>query len=175
MEKLKFYAKPEDDDLFEEEGHYPTEAALNYIKNWCTVWETINDIPTMKFGEYFADKDKTQELLEYISKLWWYADIGVEIENDKIGLHTIGWSGNESIIRELKNSSLWVMHWRKSYAGGHYFFDLGREEEEFVYNDDAYNEAIHWYSLGLKAQLENKVDEFKPKKVKFKLETDGDN
>lgn len=167
-EKLELFKKPVGDDLFEEEGHYPSEASLNYIKNWCSVWEQ-GDTPALKFGAYFGDQDKTQELLDFITQLWWYPDMGVGIEGNKIELHTLGWSGNEDIIRELKNSSLWIMHWRKQYAGGHYYFDLGREEEKFVYNDDAYNEAITWYGLGLRAAAENKVKEFKPTKVKFKV------
>jgi hypothetical protein len=169
MEKLELFKKPADDELFEKEGHYPTEAALNYIKNWCSVWEP-GETPTLKFGEYFGDQSKVQELLEFITKLWWYTDIGVEIKNDKIELHTLGWSGNEDIIRELKNSSLWLIHWRKTYAGGHYYFDLGREKEEFVYDNDAYTEAMHWFSLGVRAASENKTEEFTPKKVNFKTE-----
>ncbi len=168
-EKAKLFERPIDDDLFEEDGHYPTEAALNYIKNWCSIWDTVNGVPTMMFGQYFGDKEKTQELLDFITQLWWYADMGVGVEGDKIELHTLGWSGNEDIIRELKHSSLWIWNWRKTYAGGHYYFDLGREEDKFVHDDDAYNDAMTWYGLGLKAAAENKVEEFKPSKVNFKV------
>lgn len=169
-EKLELFKKPSDDDLFEEEGHYPTEAALDYIKNWCSVWETVDDVPMMRFGAYFGDKEKTQELLDFITQLWWYGDMGIGVEGDKIELHTLGWSGNEDIVRELKNSSLWLMHWRKTYAGGHYYFDLGREEEKFVYNDDAYNDAMTWYGRGVLAAKITKIREFKPTKVKFKTD-----
>lgn len=170
MEKLNFYPKPSEKEMFEEEGHYPSEVSLNYIKNWCSVWETVDNVPSMKFGAYFGDKEKTQELLDFITELWWYPDMGVDVEGDKIELHTLGWSGNEDIIRELKNSSLWLMHWRKTYAGGHYYFDLGREEEKFVYNDDAYNNAMMWYGRGILAAKTDKIKEFKPTKVKFKTD-----
>lgn len=168
-EKLELFERPAASDLFEEEGHYPTEAALNYIKNWCSVWDH-GDSPTIKFGEYFGDKDKTQELIDFITQLWWYGDMGITVEDNKIELHTLGWSGNEDIVRELKNSSLWLMHWRKTYAGGHYYFDLGREEEKFVYNDDAYNDAMTWYGRGVLAAKITKIREFKPTKVKFKTD-----
>lgn len=173
MEKLELFKKPADDELFEKEGHYPTEAALNYIKNWCSVWEP-GETPSLKFGEYFGDKTKTKELLDFIAQIWWYSDIAINVEGDKIELHTFGWSGNEDIVRELKNSSLWLIHWRKTYAGGHYYFDLNRDKEEFAYDDDAYNEALTWYGLGLKAAAENKVEEFKPVKVNFKTEKQDD-
>lgn len=169
MDKLDLYKKPEHDDLFEEDGQYPTGAALDYIKNWC-IWQTIDNVPIMKFGAYFGDKEKVQELLDFITQLWWYPDMGVEVEGDKIELHTLGWSGNEDIIRELKNSSLWLIHWRKTFAGGHYYFDLGRDKEEYVHDDQAYNDALNWYQLGLRAAREGKIEELQPRKVNFKIE-----
>ena len=170
MDKLDLYKKPENDDFFEEDGHYPTEAALDYIKNWCSVWQTIDNVPMMKFGAYFGDKEKVQELLDFITQLWWYPDMGVEIDSDKIELHTLGWSGNEDIIRELKNSSLWLIHWRKTFAGGHYYFDLGRDKEEYVHDDQAYNDALNWYQLGLRAAREGKIEEWQPRNFNFKIE-----
>jgi hypothetical protein len=95
--------------------------------------------------------------------------MGIEIEGDKIELHTLGWSGNEDIIRELQKSSLWLMHWSKTFAGGHYYFNLGRYEEEYAHDDEAYNNAINWYELGLRAAKEGKVEEYQPRKVNFKV------
>lgn len=167
MNKSELFPKPSSEEMFENDGHYPTEKSLNYIKNWCSIWDNTDDVPIMKFGQYFGNKYKTQELLDFLKELWWYSDMGIEIENNKIELHTLGWSGNEDIVRELKNSSLWLMHWRKTHTGGHYYFNLERDEEKFTYDEDAYNDAMHWYLLGIKAAVENKTEEFKPVKVKF--------
>ena len=39
--------------------------------------------------------------------------------------HTGEWSGNESIISEMKRNSLfWSFCWRKSITGGHFWFKI---------------------------------------------------
>ena len=167
---------PVPEELFEEEGHYPSDAALEYLKNWCSY--SVNNADgtsELKFGQYFGDMEKTMLLLSFIKELWWYPDMGINYENGKLELHTLGWSGNESIINILRNSSLWLIYWRKTHAGGHYYFDITRDGKEEEHNEDAYNEACKWFGLGLRAQSENKVSEFKPAKENFKLLKDESN
>lgn len=80
----------------------------------------------------------TNALIEYIRERWQYADCGYFKLTGKrvlkLELHTGGWSGNEDIIEALKrNYTFWGMHWRKSTAGGHYYFKIknfSKENEE---------------------------------------------
>ena len=113
----------------DDEG-YPTEAALGKIVKW----------------DY---KDGWTGLLEFVGRLWAYADAGYwsmekdvvvrDLPNYKVvadvyHLSTAGWSGNESIIRALeKNWMFWTFCWEQSKLGGHYIFDV-KNEELSVYN-----------------------------------------
>lgn len=103
------------EDFLDEDG-YPTDAALDHIKNW--PWQ----------------KSYT-ELFETIKELWAYADWGWSEgwedhpwrEGEKIycyHISTAGWSGNESIIRAMQeNAMFWCMCWIQSRRGGHYIFE----------------------------------------------------
>ena len=46
-----------------------------------------------------------------------------------VELHTIGWSGNESIIAELENTIFWMLKFRAYSTGGHYYFRLNKNSE----------------------------------------------
>ena len=107
------------DQLHDEHG-YPTNDALDYIKNWAFV----NGKTGSKFG-----KDSLNELIEYIKALWWYGEEAVEYHDGLLELHTYGWSGNEEIISELKNTDLWLMKFKAHLAGGHYYFKIDSDSE----------------------------------------------
>lgn len=126
--ELDFIPRP--DEVVTEDG-YPTDEALEYIKNWAAdmVLEPTPEDPSrrvMKFGKYFGDVSKKEELLSFIEEIWWMPDWGF-VRHDKghLELHTAGWSGNEAIIRELKETALWLMDWKRTEAGGHYYFNIG--------------------------------------------------
>ena len=110
-------------ELFDENG-YPTPEALDYIKNWAF----INGKVGSKFG-----KGLHNELIEYIKELWWFSQDGIEyqdeIQDGLLEIHTLGWSGNEEIISELKDTDLWLMKFRAKAAGGHYYFKIDAESE----------------------------------------------
>ena len=112
------------EELFDGDG-YPTEEALDYIKNWGLQWRQLEK---PKQGEFFG-KNKYEELISYIKDLWWYGDDGVVYEDGLLELHTMGWSGNEEIIAELKHTDLWLTKFRAKSAGGHYFFKIDAESE----------------------------------------------
>lgn len=176
LEKTKVELFPVPAKFFEDDGHYPTDEALDYIKNWCS-YGVINEDGSseLKFGKYFGDMKQTMNLLSFIKELWWYPDMGIDYKKGKLELHTLGWSGNESIINVLKNSSLWLIYWRKTHTGGHYYFDITRDGKEDEYDEDAYNNACVWYGLGILAATDNQIAELKPIKENFKLLSDESN
>ena len=107
--------------LLDEEG-YPTDEALKYFRNWGS--EKIDG--ELVFGKFFNNTDYT-DLLDYIKQLWYYGSDAYNKEDGMFELHTGGWSGNESIIEELKNTSFWLIKFRAYSCGGHYYFRLNRE------------------------------------------------
>lgn len=112
------------EQLHDEHG-YPTNDALDYIKNWGLQWRQLEK---PKQGEFFG-KDKYEELISYIKDLWWYGDDGVVYEDGLLELHTMGWSGNEDIISILKDTNLWLTKFKAKSAGGHYYFKIDAESE----------------------------------------------
>jgi hypothetical protein len=116
MEKQLEYPYPK--ELFDADG-YPTDEALEYIRNWG--YEKEGD--EMVFGKFFSSGNY-DELIEYVKGLWNYGEHAYKHEDGMFELHTIGWSGNESIIYELKNTILWSMKFRAQLSGGHYYFRL---------------------------------------------------
>jgi len=88
---------------------YPTEELLGWIK------------------QYDVLKEGLEPLLEVIEESWWMPDWGIVRKRQYDGyfsyeLHTGGWSGNEDIISALRTNMFFFIWWRKSYAGGHYYF-----------------------------------------------------
>ncbi len=116
MEKQLEYPYP--NELFDADG-YPTDEALEYIRNWG--YEREGD--ELVFGKFFGS-DSCDELIEYVKGLWNYGEHAYKLEDGMFELHTLGWSGNESIIYELKNTILWSMKFRAQLSGGHYYFRL---------------------------------------------------
>ena len=92
------------------EDGYPTDEELEFIKNFDLV------------------KCDVDELLEYIRSVWQYHEWGFKLTGKnvkKLELHTGGWSGNEDVIRALKeNVIFWPMYWHKHVRGGHYYFKI---------------------------------------------------
>jgi hypothetical protein len=91
-------------EILDDEG-YLTDTALEIIENW----------------DMF--KKGTEELLAFISDIWYFGDWGFKREGDKLELHTGGWSGNELVIRHLQKNFFWTFFWESSRRGGHYYFD----------------------------------------------------
>lgn len=100
-----------------EEDPYPTDRELAIIRKWDTI------------------KYRIPDLIEYIKAVWWIPDRHFRLYRGrqhlfrkacmKLELHTGGWSGNESVIGALmRNYLFWSMSWRKSTAGGHYWFEI---------------------------------------------------
>jgi len=88
---------------------YPTEADLEYIKNY-------------KFAEHKSFK----LLLNFIEDLWHWSDF-ISWDKYNMEMHTGGWSGNEDIIEALQGTDFWLLCWQESRRGGHYKFSLKEE------------------------------------------------
>lgn len=87
---------------------YPSEPELKYIR------------------EFDCVKDDPFKLVKFIGEIWAYADDGgFVLRKNKLTLHTGGWSGNEDIIRALRdNEYFFMLFWMKSERGGHYLFEI---------------------------------------------------
>jgi len=77
-------------------------------------------IALRSYGNDYADWTKMLWLLEDI---WHWGDKVVQNQN-KIELHTGGWSGNELIIQYLQETIFWSVCWIRSERGGHYYFKI---------------------------------------------------
>lgn len=87
-------------------NEYPLDEDLEKIRKW--------------------DLNKIRELFEFIEEIWWTPERGfVRLKDDKIQLHTGGWSGNEDIIDALlSNYMVCALTWCASFRGGHYLFEI---------------------------------------------------
>ncbi len=111
---------PYPDKLLDEDG-YPTEQALDYIKNWSCGF--VNG--TYVLGKYYKNLDFT-DLIEYIRSIWYYDD-AIVYKHGLLEIHTLGWSGNEDIIQELRNTTMWQFRHEATESGGHYYFRLNKK------------------------------------------------
>lgn len=110
-----------DGDLLDDHG-YPTEATLAYIRNWGS--ERDED-GKLTFGKWFLEPAGSPDLLEFIKQIWYYGeDAYTQHDNGLFELHTLGWSGNEEVIYELKQTVFWLQKYRAYTTGGHYYFRL---------------------------------------------------
>lgn len=122
-EKIQRVSYEYPEELMDHEG-YPTSEALRYIKNWSIHFES--EETQVKSGIYFG-KGMYQELIDYVNSIWIYDTFNYE--DGLLEIHTMGWSGNEEIIAELKLTDLWMHKFRCHQTGGHYFFSIDGESE----------------------------------------------
>lgn len=109
-------------DVLLDEGGYPTQEALDFIKNWTIVSPTEEE-KSIEFGQFFGKQETYKDLILYLKLIWYYPE-GIVYEDGLLEIHTIGWSGNEDIVRELKNTCLWMFKHRATRTGGHYYFRI---------------------------------------------------
>jgi len=92
---------------------YPDEESLRQIKEWDILKQGI------------------QGLLDLIEENTNWADRQIHQTGKRViqyEYHTGGWSGNEDVINALhQNFLFWSMFWKKSTAGGHYYFKIKLE------------------------------------------------
>ena len=87
---------------------YPTEEELEKIRHW-------------PIGKY-------RELAEYVCRLWKYEDTAT-LKKEPSGsytlrLATVGWSGNEDVVRALHSNMFYMACWYLSKRGGLHIFRI---------------------------------------------------
>ena len=114
METSKLIERLPRIDLLDD-GGYPTDDYLEYIKKYTGEVLPIND-----FVEYVLQDG------------WWMPEWGFRLRRKyrgvrKLELHTGGWSGNEDIMEailgniHLTRREMQYVMWR---TGGHYYFEI---------------------------------------------------
>ena len=94
---------------FLDEDGYPYEKDLKRIETW---------------------KYKFSILMDFVKERWKYVDIAWDQDGKKFEISTMGWSGNEEIIDALmSNHIFWLFCWVQSTRGGHYIFEMPKEEK----------------------------------------------
>ena len=88
---------------------YPTKAEFKTIEDW-------------------SDFKNFGELMDFVQDIWWNSEWGWTQRGKRVikySVSTGGWSGNESIIRAMRdNYMFWSMCWVSSRRGGHYKFEI---------------------------------------------------
>ena len=105
----------EHNEMLNDDG-YPTDAALDVIRLWH--W------------------DDSKGWFKFIEGLWHFRGWGWKEDDEaheyledeivrRYHVSTCGWSGNEAIIRAMKenNHMLWTLTWVQSRRGGHHIFE----------------------------------------------------
>ena len=80
-------------------------------------------------------KENTMPIMDFIRMIcenWNHGSMGYHLSRKykgkyKFELHTLGWSGNEAIIREITNNIYLTHIYMKYYqwrTGGHYYFEV---------------------------------------------------
>jgi hypothetical protein len=90
--------------------------------------------PTDEFLKWIEEFNPLEhQVLNFINVLfenWCHGDYGYKLKKKYAGycsleLHTLGWSGNEDLLRALeKNIYFFLLYWKKTERGGHYYFSL---------------------------------------------------
>jgi hypothetical protein len=114
-------------------------------------------------------------LIDYIKDRWTYTSIRMKWGKDRVTkdtvlfleFHTIGWSGNESLIEALLDnkpfSLMWYAKWER---GGHYYFEIKprsigfKKVSQIVKEKGISRQSIHkakhkydWIDAGAKIKL----------------------
>lgn len=97
--------------VLDSEG-YPTDEFLKWVE------------------EFNPLEHKLMNFINVIFENWMHGNYGYKLKKKYAGycaleLHTLGWSGNESILKALEsNLFFFMLYWKKTERGGHYYFSL---------------------------------------------------
>lgn len=112
------------DNQIDEDG-YPTEELLQFIREYDLVKEDVYDLIDILFSNWYHGNYGYELKGAYTDKLFHKRYRTLE-------LHTLGRSGNASIIDALKENELFFdLYWRKTEVGGHYYFRISFKKEKY--------------------------------------------
>jgi hypothetical protein len=112
-----------DEELLDEDG-YPTEHACKVIESWH--WSDVDGWFNF-IKNIWQHRSLTWQFQDELHS--WKKDVLVK----RLYVSTFGWSGNETLIRAMKqNDMLWHNTWYQSNRGGHYIFEVEDEDDELV-------------------------------------------
>ena len=80
--------------------------------------------------------DRANEAFELFQALYDTYYGSIEIDENLVAIHTGGWSDNEELISEFRETLWWFRYHKITAAGGHYFFntDFTNGKKEWIIN-----------------------------------------
>ena len=106
-------------NLHKKETNNPLEKYFLYFKK--------DGVKTKLNPEAFEMSDEAFKVFtELFDKS--YGDI--QTDDNLISIHTGGWSENESLINDLKETAWWFINHSISKKGGHYYFDTNQNSDK---------------------------------------------
>jgi len=100
-------------------------------------YPTIEELKKIEKWELVNYPNDIEELVMFVCDCLWHPEDSFkfvkwnEIRCKKLNcihwtleLHTLGWSGNEDIVEALNKNLFWILFWKKSERGGHFYFDI---------------------------------------------------
>ena len=106
----RFLEKEPFDGDITDDYDYPTDEFLKWVSTYdIGIYEMFIRLPVY---------------LNYIFGGWKFSMISYDGTTCTLEMSTGGWSGNEDIIRAMKDNVFWVTFWQSTARGGHYVFDL---------------------------------------------------
>ena len=72
---------------------------------------------------YVLVRDLADEAFELFKDLFSYDYGSIDEDENLISIHTGGFSENEELISELKETGWWIKNYEITAAGGHYYFN----------------------------------------------------
>jgi hypothetical protein len=76
----------------------------------------------------FGDNAFSDEAFELLKDLYNTHYGSIDEDENLISIHTGGWSDNEELIAEFRQTGWWLMHLEIEARGGHYFFETEGEK-----------------------------------------------
>lgn len=67
--------------------------------------------------------EQCTEALEKLIELYNIDYGSIEIKNNLVSIHTGGWSDNEYLISQFKDTAFWFKYHKITAKGGHYYFN----------------------------------------------------
>jgi len=132
----RYRTTPEIPTLNKEQLHLEGQMCWNRIEIFKATYGE-SGYPEKKELQFIREFDLTKNspavLIEYMRERWRWPDY-LSIQSTGNGfwveMHTGGWSGNEEMIEALQANCLFFpLYWKKTMAGGHYYFKIKENAE----------------------------------------------